>query len=428
MNTAIDTKGVCKVKATNIRWYGGALVFFLCFVAYIDRIVFSVSASPIMEALHITPVEFGMVTTLFNIGYFIFQIPGAIMIERLGSRAALAISLLMWSVFTALTGIANSFMMLAVIRFFFGIGESPVFTAGNNFFANWFPKEERGKANSLMNAGAFMAPILGPAVVVSVVTSFGWHSAFYMCGVLGVTAAAIWYFCMRSQPSEHPWVNEAELKIITQDSEIATQKEKTPWGIFLRQRSFWAIAMGYFGTLWTVQFFMYWLPFYLQSARKLSFKDMGFYTSVPFIFIVIGVFFAGAVSDWLLKKGCSRFQSRNVVCMVGLGISAIALVISTMAETAIGNILWLSLALGGAGFAQTLSWSIATDIGRQFTSAVGSWMNTWGFIAASIVPTVAPIVARDYGWNQAIILNAAVIIVGIVGYLLVKTNEPLKIN
>jgi len=115
-----------------------------------------------------------------------------------------------------------------------------------------------------------------------------------------------------------------------------------------------------------------------------------------------------------------------MVCVIGLSISAVALVFSTYAETAIGNILWLSLALGMAGFAQTLSWVIATDIGRQFTSAVGSWMNTWGFVAAAIVPTVAPIVARDYGWNQVLLLNAGVILLGITGYLLVKTNEPLK--
>lgn len=413
-------------KATKVRWFGGSLVLFLCFVAYIDRIVFSVSASPIMHALHITPVQFGVVTTVFNVGYFIFQIPGAMMIERLGSRTAMAMSLLAWSIFTGLTGVANSLMMLMVIRFFFGVGESPVFPAGNSFFANWFPKEERGKANSLMNGGAFMAPIIGPPIVVAIVKSQGWSHAFYYSSLLGIVATAVWYFSTRKHPSEHPWVNEAELNLITKDSDMTAKKEKAPWGVFLRQRSFWAIAMGYFGTLWTIQFFMYWLPFYLQEARKLSFTSMGFYTSVPFIFIVAGVFIAGIVSDWLLKKGYSRFQARNMVCMTGLAISAVALVFSTMAATAVGNILWLSLALGMAGFAQTLSWAIATDIGRQFTSAVGGWMNTWGFVAAAIVPTVAPIVARDYGWNQVLILNAVIIIFGILGFLFTKTNEPLK--
>jgi len=71
---------------------------------------------------------------------------------------------------------------------------------------------------------------------------------------------------------------------------------------------------------------------------------------------------------------------------------------------------------------------ISTDIGQQFTSTVGSWMNMWGFIAASIVPTVAPIIAKSYGWNQVLIVNAGVIVLGIIGYLLIKTDQPLRMS
>jgi ACS family glucarate transporter-like MFS transporter len=55
-------------------------------------------------------------------------------------------------------------------------------------------------------------------------------------------------------------------------------------------------------------------------------------------------------------------------------------------------------------------------------------MNMWGFIAASIVPTVAPIIAKSYGWNQVLIVNAGVIVLGIIGYLLIKTDQPLRMS
>ena len=422
--------GTTSVQPTKIRWFGGWLVFLICFVGYLDRIAFSVNASRIMDAISITPVQFGMVTTVFSVGYFIFQIPGGMTVERFGSRVVLAISLVLWSIFTALTGAVTGLSMLVVVRFLFGIGEAPIFPGGNHFFANWFNRQERGRSNSLMNGGAYSASVIGPPIIVAVVSALGWRISFVFCGVLGILAAAVWYFSIRSRPTEHPRVNAQELDIITQDNVIAAQKEKVkaPWGLFLRQRSFWAIALGYFGTLWTVQFFLYWLPYYLQAARHLSFRTMGFYTSVPWIFIVCGVFSAGALSDMLLKKGLSRYKARNLVCATGLAISAVALVLSTLADTAVGNILWLSLALGMAGFPQTLSWSISTDIGQQFTSTVGSWMNMWGFVAASIVPTVAPIVAKNYGWNQVLIVNAGVIVLGIVGYLLIRTDQPLRIE
>lgn len=101
-------------RPTRVRWKGGAIVFFLCFVAYLDRIAFSVSASPIMKTLGIDPVQFGLTTTLFNVGYFLCQIPAGILIQRIGPRKAMALSILAWSIFTACTGLANSLVMLAM--------------------------------------------------------------------------------------------------------------------------------------------------------------------------------------------------------------------------------------------------------------------------------------------------------------------------
>ena len=69
-------------KKTNIRWLGGSLVMWLCFVAYLDRSAFSVSATPIMNIFKISPIQFGLATTAFSIGYFIFQIPGAMLVEK----------------------------------------------------------------------------------------------------------------------------------------------------------------------------------------------------------------------------------------------------------------------------------------------------------------------------------------------------------
>ena len=413
-------------RPTRVRWKAGAIVFLLCFIAYLDRIVFSVSASPIMKTLGIDPVQFGLITTLFNVGYFLCQIPAGILIQRIGPRKAMALSILAWSLFTALTGLANSFVMLAVIRFLFGAGEGPVFTSANSFFANWFPQRERGKANSLMNAGAFLAPALGGLLLVPVITAFGWSSAFLMCAGLGVLGCAFWYFSVTDRPDQSSKANDTERAIIGSDDEIITPtKVAVPWRVFLRQRSFWTIALGFFGTLWTIQFFVYWLPYYLEAARHVPFAQIGGYVSISFVCITISVLFAGALSDTILKRTGSRFIARNLVAIAGLVLAVGCLILSTTTEDPLTTVLWLSVALGGAGFAQTLSWTMATDIGGPFTATVGSWMNTWGFVAAAIVPTVAPIIAKEFGWSQVIFINAGVICLGIIGIALTKTNERL---
>ena len=81
-----QTKSVAR-RRLPLRWVGGVLVLLLCFTAYLDRIAYSVTASPLMDELGITPVQFGMVTTLFSAGYFLAQMPAAALLQRFGSLA-----------------------------------------------------------------------------------------------------------------------------------------------------------------------------------------------------------------------------------------------------------------------------------------------------------------------------------------------------
>ncbi|MGP3769577.1 MFS transporter [Streptomyces sp. SDT5-1] len=424
-STSQATASTTGTPPTRVRWYGGALVLFVCFTAYLDRIAFSVSADPMMTALDITTVQFGFITTVFNIGYFISQIPGGLLIQRAGPRRAMTIALLAWSLCTGLTGVANSLVVLAVVRFAFGIGEAPVFTAGNAFFANWFPTRERGRANALMNAGSFFGPAIGPILLVPFIANFGWRTAFFVCAALGGVTTAFWAFFIRDRPAQHRLVNAAELRLTEEESGAAARPGPAPWSAFLRQRSFWTLALAYFGTLWTVQFFIYWLPYYLQKARHVPFESVGTYTGTAFACITVSVLIAGTVSDRLLRSGRTLYQSRNLVAATGLAVAAVCLLMSTTTDDVVLSVIWLSLALGGAGFAQTLAWSIATDLGRSHSPAVGSWMNMWGFVAAAIVPTLAPLIADKFGWASVITVNAAIAVLGIVAFLLTRTNKPL---
>jgi MFS transporter, ACS family, glucarate transporter len=156
------------------------------------------------------------------------------------------------------------------------------------------------------------------------------------------------------------------------------------------------------------------------------FGQVGGYTGAAFAVISVSVLTAGLISDRLLRAGRTRYQSRNLVAVAGLAVACGCLVMNTTTHNVTTSVAWLSIALGGAGFAQTLAWAIATDISRSFTSAVGSWMNAWGFVAAAIVPTLAPLVAGHFGWSSVIILNAAMAAVGIVAFLLTSTNTPLR--
>ncbi|MFL9921500.1 MFS transporter [Paraburkholderia fungorum] len=152
--------------ATTARWQGLGLVFMLSLIAYIDRSNIAVSTSSILETMKLTPVQMGLITSAFSAAYAALQIPGALLIRRIGTRLGVTLVVLAWSIFTILTGYAGGFLSLLVIRAGFGFSEAPLFPALNQYNLHWFPVRERGIANGVKTAGTYGASIVTPPVAV----------------------------------------------------------------------------------------------------------------------------------------------------------------------------------------------------------------------------------------------------------------------
>ncbi|MCF8563164.1 MFS transporter [Alicyclobacillus tolerans] len=417
---------VMPANPTRVRWTGLTLVFILCTIAYVDRSNISVSTSTILKAIHITPVQMGLITTIFSAAYAVMQLPGAMYIRRLGTRAGVTWIIVLWSVFTVLTGLANGFIFMLLVRMLFGFGEAPLFPGMNTFNLHWFPVKERGFANAIPISGAYFAPIVAPPLTVWILLSLGWHWVFYLSGVLGLIGAVLWYVYTRDNPREHDGVNSAELAEIESGRDSPVAGAKIPWGRLFASRSFWGIGFTYFFSLYVIQFFLYWLPFFLQKQLHMSLKSMGFASSVPWIFIFIMTMFSGKISDGLLKRGRSLFVSRNVVIICGFALSAIMLYVSTLVTNPWAVVLLLSLALGFAGFTVTIPWAIATDIGGEFTGTISGWMNMWGFVAATVMPTVSAVIGTDYGWNYTVLTLMFAAILGVVVTFLIHPGQKIQ--
>ena len=144
-SSAVKPVNSTAVKPTNVRWVGSVIMFIFAMVRYLDRLVFSVGASPIMRGLSLTPVQFGMIISIFSIGYFVFQIPGGIACQYKGPRVIISSVLIIWSLLTAATGLVYSMVSMAVVRFFFGVSESPVMPAAISGLRIGSPKEKEAE-------------------------------------------------------------------------------------------------------------------------------------------------------------------------------------------------------------------------------------------------------------------------------------------
>jgi MFS transporter, ACS family, glucarate transporter len=412
--------------ATKRRWQGLALVFTLSLIAYIDRSNIAVSTSTILRVLHLTPVQMGLISSAFSAAYAILQIPGALFIRRVGTRFGVAMVVLAWSVFTVLTGFAGGFLSLLLIRVGFGFAEAPLFPAMNQYNLHWFPVRERGIANGVKTAGTYGASIITPPLAVWVLQSFGLVWVFIASGLLGIVAAALWYTLTRNHPSEHKGVNSAELAYIRSGVDGQVKRGVVPWRALFRSRSFWGIGLTFFFALYVIQFFLYWMPFFLEKHLHMSLSSMGYAASIPWIFIFVAALTVGRFSDALFRKGGSLFMARNVVIMIGFLLAAIFMYVSTLLDNPWEVVLMMSLGLGFAGFAGVLPWALSTDVGGEYTGVVSAWMNMWGFAAATIMPTVSALIGTRIGWGYTVYTLIAAALLGVLATLLIQPSKKIS--
>ena len=118
----------------------------LSIITYVDRVCIAVAGPRIQESLHISPEQWGWVTSVFFLSYSAFEIPSGALADRIGSRRVLTRIVLWWSAFTSLTGMVSSYAMLLVVRFCFGMGEAGAYPSAAAVIARWIPIQHRARA------------------------------------------------------------------------------------------------------------------------------------------------------------------------------------------------------------------------------------------------------------------------------------------
>ncbi|MGH9447298.1 MAG: MFS transporter, partial [Terriglobia bacterium] len=159
--------------SSRMRWFLVFWIFLLGAVAFLDRVNISIAGSSIATEFHLSDVQLGYVFSAFLIGYAIFQTPGGRLADRLGPRRVIAIAVIWWAVFTALTasfpaGIAGALLLFISIRFLLGAGEAIMYPASNQFVARWIPTQERGIANGWIFAGVGIGAGVTPPLITTI--------------------------------------------------------------------------------------------------------------------------------------------------------------------------------------------------------------------------------------------------------------------
>ncbi len=162
-------------------------------LGYIDRVNMSVAAPHVIDQFGLSKGRFRIASSAFNWTYALFLVPVAVLADRVGTKVMLPLAIVIWSLGAGATGLATGLASLIAARLLMGVGESPVFPAGNLVIREWAPATERGRVSGLLNAGQLVGPAIGAVVAAYLINVFGWRASFFILGLFGVLVGLIWY-------------------------------------------------------------------------------------------------------------------------------------------------------------------------------------------------------------------------------------------
>lgn len=403
-----------------------ALLFFLSIIVYLDRICISVTGKRIKDDLGLSNEQFGWVLGAFALSYALFEIPTGLMGDRIGPRKVLTRVVLWWSLFTALTGVANGLISLLIIRFLFGAGEAGAYPNSSIVVSKWFPRHETGRAQAFIWAAGRIGGALAPLIVVPIAVAFGWRASFYLMGFIGVIWVVIWYTWYRDTPSQMPSVSASELQEIQSNQQIRSRDHQIPWSSFFRNGNVLSLMLMFHFFMYGAYFFSAWLPTYLQEGRNFSEDEMKLFSTLPFALGAIGCFAGGYLSDLLVKKKGLKFGRRSVG-LVSMGISSIIILASALTKDNQSAAILLAIGMAFKDFTLPVAFATCIDIGKSRSGLVAGAMNFAGQIGAFFLAIAfGKIVDSTGNYNTPLYFISAVLFLSSLLWLRIDPEKPLK--
>jgi MFS family permease len=399
----------------------------LSMITFLDRIALSSASSSIMSELNISTVQWGWILGMFTIAYAAFEIPTGWLGDKFGGKKILIRVVLWWSLFTILTGFANGFIMLLLVRFLFGMGEAGAYPNTSIVLAKYFPVLERGRAQATIWGASRLGAALTPFIVIPIQQKYSWNMSFYILGAVGVVWTLFWVFWHKEDPKDCKDMSKKELKFIIDNRELPLQGEttKTSYWSGFKSKNLWFLLAMYFCYAIGAYFFQSWFHTYLEKGRHIPKNELIWASSVPYLLAAIGCFTGGWISD----KACLRWGKkwgRRIVPMVGLFVAGICIITASLVSDNLLAIIYLGIGMAFMDVTAPVAWAVAMDMGGTKSGAISGTMNTAGLTGAYISTVFFGYLASSYGYYLPVLYIGIMVLLG--SFIWLKIDATKKIQ
>jgi sugar phosphate permease len=392
------------VPRSPTRWIVGAVMLVTVIAGFFDRISIAVLfTDPGFNAAMGTgfrPAVLGLLMTSFLLAYAFSAILLSFVGDLLGPRRALGFAAGLWGVLMVLMGSCGSYAAMVVYRALLGVSEGPQFSLIAKTVRRWFPGHERARANAMWMVGSPIGSAIGFPLTIWLVASFGWRASFYVLGMLSlVFVMPLVLAVVRDQP---PDAAEAP-------SEVVADRAPLRWAdvrLVLGDTRVWMLSAYGTGLLTYLWGLNGWLPTYLLRERHFDLHHMGFYSSLPFILMLITELTSAYLSDLLQKRALF-----SVVGLLGAGLLLLA---GTRVDDPRAAAILIALSAGSLGFGIPTQYALALKVLPAAATATGiGVINGIGNLVGACAPAlIGAIVAWSGTYQTGLLVIVVACILG----------------
>ncbi|SAL24061.1 major facilitator transporter [Caballeronia choica] len=393
---------------------------FICYVAaYLDRINIGFAQLQMRNDLGFGDAVYGLGAGIFFAGYFLFEVPSNLILERIGARKTLIRIMLLWGLTSAGMMFVRSPVAFYAMRFMLGVFEAGFFPGMILYLTYWYPAGRRGRVMALFLTAVAMAGVLGGPLSGWVLNHLdgaqglqGWQWLFLVEGLPSCLLGIVAFFYLDDNPQQARWLSDAEKAVVAnqleRDRDASSLFGQHSFGGALKSARVYSLAFVWFTFICGVYAISFWLPTLIRGTGVTDAYSVGMLSAIPYGFAALTMVLVSRHSDRSRER---RWHTASCALIGAVAISAISRAGGDLTLA----LVFISVATAAIFTLQPLFWAIATDFLAGTRAAAGTiaLINSLGLLGGFASPSMLGFVKTMTGsLTNGLYVVSALLVIG----------------
>lgn len=404
-------------------WRIAILLFLFMAVNFMDKIVIGLLAVPMMEALQLTPAQFGLIASSFFWLFAIAGVAGGFMANRVATTGILLAMALTWSIFQVPMAMSSSLAVLIFSRVLLGIAEGPAFPVAVHACYKWFPNDKRNVPVALFSQGGSVGLLIAGIIIPLITEHWGWRANFYVLSAVGLIWAILWLTLGGEGRVDNADVNNTAANVAT----------RVPYRKLLADPTVLACFLLHFVAYWGLALTLTWLPAYLQRGLGYTGIESGrLFAAIVALNMPVAIG-TSWVAQRMLARGTSSRNARGrfsagMLVLAGAAFAAVW----AMDLAPIWRVVLIGLAIGVSPTIYSLGPAMLAEVTPSAQrGAILAFDNSIASIAGVLAPLVSAFfiegISGAAGYQAGFALCGGIMVAGgILGALIVDPEQSVR--